>query len=79
MAANASLVWFRHDLRAADSPALEAAVQRGEPVIPVYLWAPEEEGVWLPGAASRWWLHQSLTSLDAQLQKCGSRLVIRRG
>jgi deoxyribodipyrimidine photo-lyase len=79
MAARASLVWFRHDLRIADNPALEAAVQRDRPVIPVYILAPEEEGAWSPGAASRWWLHQSLTSLTTDLQKRGSRLVIRRG
>jgi len=32
-----------------------------------------------PGAASRWWLHQSLRSLDGSLRAQGSRLVIRRG
>jgi len=79
MSVRPTLVWFRHDLRVADNPALEAAVQRGGPVIPVYIWAPEEEHAWPPGAASRWWLHQSLTSLATQLQKHDSRLVIRRG
>ena len=47
-----SLVWFRLDLRLADNPALLAAVKRGGPVIPVFVWAPEEEGDWPPGAAS---------------------------
>jgi deoxyribodipyrimidine photo-lyase len=75
----ASLVWFRQDLRLADHVALAAAVQRGGPIIPVYIWAPEEEGAWAPGAASRWWLHHSLANLDARLQEKGSRLVIRRG
>ena len=79
MAASVSLAWFRHDLRIVDNPALEAATQRGGPVIPVYIWTPEEEGAWSPGAASRWWLHQSLTSFAADLQKHDSRLVIRRG
>ncbi len=79
MAASVSLVWFRYDLRVADNPALEAAIQRGGPIIPVYIWAPEDEGTWPPGAASRWWLHQSLSCLAAHLQTCGSRLVIRRG
>ena len=79
MAASASLVWFRCDLRLADNPALHAAIQRGGPVIPVYIWAPQEEGTWLPGAASRWWLHWSCVSLDASLRKRGSRLIIRRG
>jgi len=79
MAVSASLVWFRHDLRLADNPALQAAVRRGGPIIPVYIWAPQEEGAWSPGAASCWWLHQSCVSLDASLRKRGSRLIIRRG
>lgn len=76
---SSSVVWFRQDLRLEDNPALLAAVERGGPVVPVFVWAPEEEAPWSPGSASRWWLHQSLTSLDAELQKVGSRLVIRQG
>jgi deoxyribodipyrimidine photo-lyase len=74
-----SIVWFRLDLRLADNPALDAAVQRGGPVVPVFIWAPDEEGDWPPGAASRWWLHQSLEKFDAALRERGSRLIIRRG
>lgn len=74
-----SIVWFRQDLRLADNPALHAAVARGGAVIPVYIWAPEEEGDWAAGAASKWWLHQSLRSLEAALQKLGARLILRRG
>lgn len=74
-----SLVWFRRDLRLADNPALSAAVARGGPVIPVYIWSPEEEGAAAPGAASRWWLHHSLTRFDADLRGRGSRLIVRRG
>ena len=77
--ASGSLLWFRQDLRLADNPALLAAVRRGGPVIPVFIWSPEEEGRWQPGAASRWWLHQSLAQLDASLRQRGSRLIIRRG
>jgi deoxyribodipyrimidine photo-lyase len=73
------LVWFRLDLRLTDNPALLAAVHHGRPVIPVFTWSPEEEGRWAPGAASRWWLHQSLAQLDASLRERGSRLIIRRG
>jgi deoxyribodipyrimidine photo-lyase len=73
------LVWFRQDLRLADNPALLAAVDRGGPIIPIFIWAPEEEGRWPPGAASRWWLHQSLARLDDSLRGHGSRLIFRRG
>jgi deoxyribodipyrimidine photo-lyase len=74
-----ALVWFRQDLRMSDNPALAAAIDRGSPVIPVFIWAPEEEGSWRPGAASQWWLGQSLSALKAELEKRGSRLIIRRG
>ncbi len=74
-----SIHWFRLDLRLADNPALHAAVNRGEPVLPVFIWSPAEESPWEPGAASRWWLHQSLASLDKSLRAAGARLIIRRG
>jgi deoxyribodipyrimidine photo-lyase len=74
-----SIVWFRNDLRLADNPALAAAVEREGPVVCVFVWAPEEEGDWPPGAASRWWLHHSLKSLDEQLRSHGNRLVVLRG
>jgi deoxyribodipyrimidine photo-lyase len=76
---SASLLWFRQDLRLADNPALLAAVRRGGPVIPVFIWSPEEEGRWPPGAAARWWLHKSLAQLHASLRQRGSRLIIGRG
>jgi deoxyribodipyrimidine photo-lyase len=75
----ATLVWFRLDLRLADNPALLAAMARGGPILPVFVWSPEEEGAWPPGAASRWWLHHSLTALDRSLRERGSRLILRRG
>ena len=74
-----ALVWFRRDLRLADNPALDAARKTYDRVLPVYVHAPEEEAPWQPGAASRWWLHHSLTSLDAALRKREATLHVRRG
>lgn len=74
-----TLVWFRHDLRLSDHPALTHAVAGSAAIIPVYLWDPQEERPWQPGGASRWWLDHSLTSLDQSLQKLGSRLIVRTG
>jgi deoxyribodipyrimidine photo-lyase len=73
-----SIVWFRNDLRLSDNPALAEAAGRG-PVLPVFIWAPDEEGDWPPGAASRWWLHHSLAALDRALRRHRSRLIVRRG
>lgn len=74
-----ALVWFRLDLRLSDNPALHAAADRGHKVLPLFIWAPEEEEDWPPGAASRWWIHHSLQSLSADLEHRGSGLVLRRG
>jgi deoxyribodipyrimidine photo-lyase len=74
-----TILWFRQDLRLEDNPALAGAMARGGGVIPVYVWSPNEEGAWAPGAASRWWLHQSLEALDASLARTGSRLIVRAG
>ncbi len=79
MSAPAAIVWFRTDLRLADNPALQAALQAGGRVIPVFVWAPRDEGPWSPGAASRWWLHHSLDALSRQLAARGSRLLLRQG
>ena len=77
--ASSSLVWFRRDLRLADNPALTAAIARGGPVVPLFIWAPDEEAPWQPGAASRWWLHHALLALDGDLRKLGAPLVVRQG
>lgn len=37
------LLWFRRDLRLCDNPALIGALEAGAPVIPVFIWSPEEE------------------------------------
>jgi deoxyribodipyrimidine photo-lyase len=77
--AMATLLWFRQDLRLSDNPALAAALESNAPVIPVYIHAPDEEGAWPPGAASRWWLHHSLERLEQELRSRGSRLIVLAG
>jgi deoxyribodipyrimidine photo-lyase len=73
-----TVVWFRQDLRVADNPALDAAVRAGQAVVPLYIYAPQEEGAWAPGGASRWWLHGSLLQLERDLRELGARLILRR-
>ncbi|HQH74747.1 MAG TPA: deoxyribodipyrimidine photo-lyase, partial [bacterium] len=79
MSPRSTLVWFRNDLRLADHPALWEAVERGAPVIPVFILPSPEENSGSPGGAGRWWLHHSLLSLDADLRRAGSRLIVRAG
>ena len=61
-----AIAWFRRDLRLTDNPALTAAADGGE-VLPVFVLDDESAGDWRAGSASRWWLHQSLASLDRSL------------
>ncbi len=67
------LVWFRNDLRLADNPALNEAVQSGEALLLLYIL--DERA----GAASRWWLHHSLSALGADIASRGGILILRRG
>ena len=40
-----TLVWLRDDLRIADNPALAAAVERGAPLVILYLLDEESDGI----------------------------------
>jgi len=79
MSHSTAIVWFRQDLRLADNPALANALAQHKRIIPVYIHAPAESHNWAHGAASNWWLHHSLLSLDTSLRQLGSRLVMLRG
>jgi deoxyribodipyrimidine photo-lyase len=74
-----SIVWFRDDLRLADHPALHAALERGGPVVLLYLLDEQSPGIRPLGGATRWWLHHSLTAHAAEIERLGGRLVLRRG
>lgn len=74
-----TIVWFRKDLRCDDNPALAHALQSGGPVLPLFIWSPEDEQPWSPGAASRWWLHHALHDLNSQLEQLGLTLYVRSG
>jgi deoxyribodipyrimidine photo-lyase len=73
------ILWFRDDLRLADHAPLQAAIETGQPVLPVFILDDRSPGPWALGGASRWWLHHSLTELSGALARCGSRLLLRRG
>jgi deoxyribodipyrimidine photo-lyase len=74
-----ALVWLRDDLRIADNPALTAALAAADSVAIVYVFdeqSPESRPL---GRASKWWLHQSLTKLAADIAKIGGHLILRSG
>ena len=74
-----SLVWLRDDLRVADNPALVAAVDRGEPVVVVFILDEVSPGIRPLGGATKWWLHHSLNSLRDKLHRLGGELILRQG
>jgi deoxyribodipyrimidine photo-lyase len=74
-----ALVLFRRDLRLIDNPALTAACDAHEHVLPIYIYDTDEDGQWSAGAAGRWWLHHSLAALQARLHGHHADLHIRRG
>lgn len=69
-----TLLWLQRDLRLIDNPALDFALATNQPVIAVYIHSPLEDAPWAAGAASRWWLHNSLQKLEGQLAKRNIKL-----
>ncbi|WP_425862231.1 cryptochrome/photolyase family protein [Arthrobacter sp. TWP1-1] len=75
---NASIIWFRDDLRVADNPALLAAAADGA-VVALYVLDEQSQGIRPLGGAARWWLHHALEDLRSDLQELGIPLILRRG
>jgi deoxyribodipyrimidine photo-lyase len=71
------LWWVRDDLRLADNPALLAAARAGC-VVALHI-DEDVPGARKPGAASRWWMHGSLTALAAALRQHDVPLVLASG
>lgn len=70
------ILWFRRDLRLTDHPMLEAALETGRPLVPLFILDPETEAL---GAAPLWRLGLGVEAFSARLAECGSRMILRRG
>ena len=77
------ILWFRDDLRLADNPALNAAVDAalslGGGVLCLFIHDEHSLGLRKLGAAAKWWLGRSLAALDDSLRAKGSGLVVMAG
>lgn len=61
-----TIFWFRQDLRLSDNPGFYHAANQGH-VMPIYIHDEIEGDDYKIGAASKWWLHSSLTALNESL------------
>ncbi len=71
------IVWFRHNLRLSDNSTIHAALKHGGPIIFTYVFDTSKDRTY--GAASLWWLHHSLASLQQSLNDLGAELTILCG
>ncbi|PRW33974.1 deoxyribodipyrimidine photolyase isoform A [Chlorella sorokiniana] len=75
----ATLLWYKHDLRLDDHPGWQQAAAAAGPVVPVFCFDPARYAqlVLPPGGAEA--LVRALTSLDRSLRQRGSALIVRVG
>ncbi|WP_436326041.1 cryptochrome/photolyase family protein [Brevibacterium sp. FAM 27836] len=76
-----TLVWFRDDLRVDDHEALTAACADGQ-VIGIWIRERRDDNGLGPrplGGAARWWAHESLRVLEAELAQLGIPLLFAAG
>jgi deoxyribodipyrimidine photo-lyase len=74
-----AVVWFRRDLRVADHPALLAALDAADQVVPVFVVDRDLLDGRSSGPNRRAFLHGALRSLARDLEVLGGRLLVREG
>jgi deoxyribodipyrimidine photo-lyase len=73
------LLWLRRDLRLTDHTALNAAIDRGAQIIPVFIFDPQLLRGRHFSPARLDFLLATLGALDKRLREFGARLIIRTG
>jgi deoxyribodipyrimidine photo-lyase len=74
-----AIVWFRRDLRLHDHPALLAAMERADRVVPLFVVDPTLLGGRFASANRTWFMLESVRALREALRGRGSDLVVRTG
>ncbi len=69
--------WIRRDVRLHDNPALQAALEHAETVIPVFIM--DAKLLSHSNPRRNTFLFENLRQLEKELQQIGSRLIVRRG
>ena len=57
------LIWFRNDLRIQDNALINHCIKNKYKIVPLYIIDPSDD----MGSASKWWLKNSLNSLNKSL------------
>src|SRR5689334_2055621 len=69
-----AIVWFRRDLRVHDHPALTAAIESADVVVPLFVFdEPLLVGRW-PSANRAWFMRESVAALSEALGERGAAL-----
>ena len=71
-----TLYWVRRDFRLGDNAALVAAVERGAPIVPVFIY---DDVLDAQGAAPKARLEAGVRDFAKTLEAIGARLILRRG
>lgn len=79
MTSNSVIWWIRRDLRLFDNPALVQAVEAGGGVLPLFILDDALLTKYAAAEARIAFLFDGLRSLDADLKRLGSYLIVRRG
>jgi deoxyribodipyrimidine photo-lyase len=74
-----AIAWFRRDLRVADHPALTAATESSDAVIPVFVVDDRLLGGRAASPNRAWFMRESVVALSAALADRGAALRILRG
>lgn len=76
---NKAIWWIRRDLRLSDNQALAAALSQAKVVIPVFILDPKLLASGYNSRQRLAFLFEGLRSLDIDLRKKGSNLIVRKG
>jgi deoxyribodipyrimidine photo-lyase len=74
-----AIVWFRRDLRLHDHPALVAAIERADRVVPVFVVDPVLIRGRFASPNRAWFMLESVGALKSSLRALGSDLLVRVG
>ncbi len=74
-----SIMWFRQDLRLHDNLAWQEVCQAQVPVVAIFILPEHKIATEGFGEASCWWLHHSLSTLEAQLKQKKISLLYYKG